>query len=660
MFIHSQGKLNRKSINPKLCYICSRLEATGKYKTKHGGIFNERGLISCEHHPRTPYPTLVEDENHKIIERQSSNPDWNFGVSVTFKNRLTPDKTVKKFFSASLVKSEVDENGNIKDPSKYHLPPVLGDKFDKVRFSEEVKKFLPVVGEKTLAEAGPLTIEISHSGLHRTVALQISDDEDEYDDAGLPRGDVGTSTFIEAEQPIMPRQNQKFLPVISQRRDNLVSFGIVHDEEGDPHRVIINDLDGGGGNDRKRSRRWIVSDGEPARSKFRTGRNKDGLNGLNKRNNYNNYNNKNMKIKGKDSQQAKDGRLKYNHRDENSSLPHNSQDLSLDGTKILTDGTFESIDSSALDRTPSMIIQKITEMEHWCQCADVDLNTLKCPNCGIVGGHEDDCTFVRSNSRQGICPKCRKPVKKQTIALAKSKVTTKSRERRPSITTTMSEDVNLLRRGTTTSLKSTGKDRHVRFDDTREGTPYTTQSMDDMRGRSISRSDYEDDDDYMDYNDLAVDNDGNVWTAMSKKSSLSRAGKDREARKGGLPKPHPWPTFDPNIHRDAYIKALTARSLEKLKKYEELDDKLFRERLVKPNVFSYFKLRPFQKNSQPDGPDDIGIRPPPKMKPIPNKKAMPHIFGKLKVSDFYPGGKFDDSGVPKIETKKKSRKKKKD
>lgn len=262
--------------------------------------------------------------------------------------------------------------------------------------------------------------------------------------------------------------------------------------------------------------------------------------------------------------------------------------------------------SFGIPETPSMIIARINNSDHWCLCEDVDMSTIKCSECHIVGGHEKWCVHSRSSAKQGNCPECGKPIKRKNIRGSSYK---HHKSRRGS-KSSKSEDFDL----------SAGKqrdfdDKRVRFDDENDNDEQKRLEM-------IRKTD----EDYM----AGVDNIlydehkyGRLWTP----NTQDEEGEETRKR------------INPNIHREAYLRALLEVKNKQLKKIAEVDEHFFASRLCRPHVFSYFRLRPQQaKHNAMSAPASIGIKPD-NTKGIPPRKGMKHIFGKVKVDDFYPGGK---------------------
>ncbi|XP_045182148.2 uncharacterized protein LOC123540886 [Mercenaria mercenaria] len=101
----------------------------------------------------------------------------------------------------------------------------------------------------------------------------------------------------------------------------------------------------------------------------------------------------------------------------------------------------------------------------------------------------------------------------------------------------------------------------------------------------------------------------------------------------------PYPLLNPDIHKQVYIDALQAAKMKGKKNTEDFEiDEL--KMLRRPNVFSYIPLLPYKDKQKIRY---IGIRPDDSSKP---KKGqfMKHIFGDVRLDDFYPSAKPSKGG----------------
>ncbi|XP_021356226.1 uncharacterized protein LOC110452181 isoform X2 [Mizuhopecten yessoensis] len=592
------GDLRRRPLPPGFCYVCSRLDPNARHKNPNGYLFAKGFFAHCEHMqpPRPPYPTFIEDDKDvdiplippEYITNRSPGqpppyPNVNLSVSVTIKNKNSPSpdqKYSKKYFDTAVLNG-VDDNDYDNDDDRYRLPPM----FDKE--VQENGKHILHVSDKSFAEAG------SYAEEEHTI---LSDD-----DFKVPH-----------------------LPSLSKTKNITSNFDEYRNDQASrsPRRSIKmrNSLK------KKRNRREDEKSGKSHPEKDEMQRHDD------------------------EDDEDEEGVLKYNHRDEFSSLPNEGLEMapSRDNSKLntgaldvssssLKEVSFGDRRKSNQENPPSMIIQKIGSAELWCECTNLDHSTLKCDECAAVGGHENWCTYARSATRNGKCPKCGRHVRKtKTLSSHDLKTDIKRKQsltRRLSKGTTKSDDSDVTRKRPfsdtpLTAGKAAGL--HVRFEDDKEGS-HAEKHADSIRSKTVTDEDYKKYDKA--YQDFVYNREG--WTEHSDYS-------DDEDFEDYLPKVHP--RVDPNIHRDAYYRAIAARSLEKLKKMNEVDEKFAADRISKPHVFSYFKLRPHQKNALPGGPDNIGIMPSESANVRP-RKAMKHIFGKIKVDDFYPGGKRNKAQV---------------
>lgn len=273
-----------------------------------------------------------------------------------------------------------------------------------------------------------------------------------------------------------------------------------------------------------------------------------------------------------------------------------------------------TIDKSP-DKSPekAMIIKRVSTTPQWCTCAEPDFTKMKCPDCKQVNGHDKWCLHSKSPTKQNVCVNCGKPIK------FLPERSFNSPERRMSRSTSNHEcesrHSSPIKR--TSDIRQTSpikkkEQKVVHFED-KPQVKETSKSVTEPLTRDPT------DEDFLDISNVIYDESGKMWVPTE---DFSR---DFEAT-------------DPNIHRDAYLKALRAVRNQTLKKIVEIDEKFIRDRITRPFVFSYFKLLPAQKNALPDGPRDIGIKPD-MSKGVPPRKAMKHIFKKVNVNDYYPGGK---------------------
>jgi hypothetical protein len=127
------------------------------------------------------------------------------------------------------------------------------------------------------------------------------------------------------------------------------------------------------------------------------------------------------------------------------------------------------------------------------------------------------------------------------------------------------------------------------------------------------------DEDYMDLDSIIYEDDGRYWS--SGEESISPNSWYRHA--------HPFPLVNPDVHKLVYMQALKAARLQgSKKKLEDID-----EMIRRPNVFSYIPLLPIKGKAQPE---DLGLRPYRSNKPK-KGQLMKHIFGDVKLDDFYEG-----------------------
>lgn len=314
-----------------------------------------------------------------------------------------------------------------------------------------------------------------------------------------------------------------------------------------------------------------------------------------------------------DSGVGDEGHLKYHHRLDNESLPHDGfsissressiqtparsrissklseQELALIGSQISRKG---SEDGRVLSQSSSsFILHRLAASsmaDHWCTCQNIDYSQVKCEECLKVGGHEKWCVHARSTSRQGNCPHCGKPIMKTN------------------------------KRGSNMSFRSGSQsiDKQIKSDEKR------VKFEDDERSREI----------VMDH--------GKFFKGILKNDPDDKSKEEEEDDVWTKTEEAVDPSIDSDIHKRAYLKALFELRMTRLNKINELDESWILDRISKP-TFSYFKLRPGQEKANVGSEEakSIGLTPDDSKGPT-VKKSMKHIFGKkIKVDDYYPGGK---------------------
>lgn len=188
------------------------------------------------------------------------------------------------------------------------------------------------------------------------------------------------------------------------------------------------------------------------------------------------------------------------------------------------------------------------------------------------------------------------------------------------------DDYHVTRSNTRSRLSS--DDGHVTrltrsktsIDDTIYRTDTRSQST--AEGNHVTRMNIRSkpviDEDYMDLDSIIYEDDGRYWSSGDE--SASPNSWYRHA--------HPYPLVNPDIHKLVYIEALKASHLSGKKKLEDLD-----EMIRRPNVFSYIPLHPERNKAQAQ---DCGLRPCKSTKPK-KGQLMKHIFGEIRLDDFYKG-----------------------
>ncbi|CAC5383181.1 unnamed protein product [Mytilus coruscus] len=595
-------EIRRKPLPQNVCYICSHLDLDGKYQHPHAYLFRKGFFHKCNHHPKTPYPTLIEsgDGDHPEdvfnFNKQLSDEELKLSVSVRVKsrregNQFSPVPIYGQTHFDTSVLNGVQLESHVGESAKFQLPSIFADE------------------GKTSGQASLRSSRNSRKSDQRShySSLQSNPNENWRNNS---RNAGSSQNWKNSGKNGSKRSNEayKINPTISDR-SWLEADGYVRNEPEDETFDSENDdaedkenIDteirpkSFSGHDKEITqeshRPYSESVVSPASS--RISRPKGAK-------------------RSSDSGNEDEGHLKYHHRSDNESLPHDGfsiasrensvqtparsrinsklsdQELALIGSQI---SRKNSEDSRALSQSSSsMILQKLAASSmanYWCNCQDIDYTKVKCEECLKIGDHEKWCVHARSSSHQGNCPHCGKPIMK-----------------------TSKRTSNMSFRGGTHSKQSHhSEEKRVKFED-------------DDRSREIlvNQSKFFDGKlDNGEHDEVRKVQDHDLWTSTE---NMYENG------------------IDPNIHKKAYLKALVELRMSRLSKINELDESWILDRISKP-TFSYFKLRPGQEkanSTNPEGQKNIGLTPDHSHLPS-MKNSMKHIFGKnIKVDEFYPGGK---------------------
>ncbi|XP_067667577.1 uncharacterized protein [Haliotis asinina] len=277
--------------------------------------------------------------------------------------------------------------------------------------------------------------------------------------------------------------------------------------------------------------------------------------------------------------------VKYNGSSEQCRDKQKSLEITVDIPRPYSITSSATASRETLTISPDGYSSRVN-VDKWCSCLYIDPNLVECRECCMTGGHELWCI-----SRAGICGDCGKPVEVGgSFIKSPSKI-------RPSLTSSSHN-----------SATCSGKHRT-----TVERTEDLTPTLKTEKKKKKSKK---------------VDTGTNQLTAAeATERGRSRASTRRRIRSGTNPSATP---IDPNIHRQAYLLALADAGFKKWKKDPWMHYTNNRR------YFSYFPAWKNPRSEEEDVPK-IGIRGDDRKLKI--KDGMKHIFGPVKVSDYYPTGK---------------------
>ncbi|KAH9490544.1 hypothetical protein Btru_034069 [Bulinus truncatus] len=299
-----------------------------------------------------------------------------------------------------------------------------------------------------------------------------------------------------------------------------------------------------------------------------------------------------------------------------------------------------SEESSSTGRGDSPVdFQSRLRSASWCSCSRSGPGAAPCTECRKVGGHEKWCV-----SASGLCQFCRKPIKKLN-----------SRHRKEN--TTGVESLNSIESDDPDNSNFSGKRKSLSHAERRKQREAREKYEQDLNTASSPRLQenqrvrFEDESRPPETTSSQAVHVGGANSAAFTEDVAVNRKKKRKKKNGVADQPDDQrrpqddqvisiPKIGVNVHRTAYILALRD-SMERTasRKPRAKDKKRDRgeaaDNSSKGTIFSYFTLlkRPL---SDPSHRLNLGIKP--DLGAVP-KDGMKHVFGNIKFSDYYPGGK---------------------
>ncbi|KAK3602658.1 hypothetical protein CHS0354_024981 [Potamilus streckersoni] len=634
--------LRRKAAPPIFCYVCSRVDPSGVFRNRNSYLFRHGFFNKCEHMLQGPHPTFVrtavmeqdekDDDEYKTMSIKGptrNSHTTSIGVTIEMRSDVevnyvhdylrSPTKT------AQFIENPQDdkEKRRVDEKKVFRLPPVFGTVSASIApvQKENDGRLVPFVGEKTFLEAGeysdngnnqihrdqmptrtkngePLTAEEAEEDLVEIAPL-ISDQISLRSSKIWHEGNVkqlrtefpssSSSSFAPGSFSTQKRRSLAKMDGISVLND-----GPAYSTGSQLHNSVPGSFSGdfdSFGSPTRRSR--------PLGGRFRSRTTRDDA------------------YEDDMHSDISTGTIRYHHRTSEDSVPDagfvipktpkpltefEKQDLErfereialgnrgLSATTKLT--TTESLIS--LPDSNSFIIQRMSGQ--FCECSPGERRTAVNPD---------------------ICVSCGKKIRKGTLS---------------SLMTTDDSDTPSSVQRPTHGIK-----RSI----SRQSKPNEHSHL----SRTMT------DEDYLDIEKIIQEDEGNYFNSEADEdvfedvdgddATLSSVRRFREAK--------PFPTVDPEIHKEAYLRALQearGKRLARIKKFEDFEEGF---KLRRPNLFSYFPLWPIASEKCEQCGHVIGLRADQGNIPksIKNGKLMKHIFGDVKVDDYYPGGKGNPQKLEK-------------
>ncbi|XP_041360478.1 uncharacterized protein LOC121376771 isoform X2 [Gigantopelta aegis] len=516
--INSEFPLRRRKHPEDFCYVCNRLDPSGKYPANPYQHLFTRGYFNrCPHATRAPHPTLTDFNSSTL-----PSDDELFDTDILNKDAQLPSV-------------------NKRNPKHFKIPPT----FEKQNVGAD-GSLLPLVSERTF------------------VGVQVGKRK------GKGKGNKKNITEL---PPLSPGRNDLVVKGDEQRRKQRIPRP--------GHSKRSQNYDEQTGNDVEESRGKLLDVHIP--SEFDSWKEDSDLVTANLKYQHRNKSGKyNMPGIGDDfyaNNETISGGKRNRHKRTAGGFDPNRQgsySISPSGSCSLSRGSSLTTPSPSQD-----FMMTVMKTSTWCECQDVDPDKLRCTECYCIGRHEKWCI-----SKVQVCPTCGKAVKIRHAHSHKKRSTDISGSFH-----SFCNNQELKNEEQIVSADQAEEERKVKFAD--ELNDYVSISGDE----------------------------------------LSAGGRKVKGDNSLLDKKKPLPAISPNIHKRAYLLALSDSVVKRLRKNSELFS-----RQGKGTYFSYFPLYK-HKNYNPPVKCGLGISPRDEGDIKKVKKGMKHVLGDIKMADYYPGGK---------------------
>lgn len=640
---YKKTKLRKKVLPKAYCYVCSKVDPSGLFKHPNSYLYQKGFFHACEHFPKAPYSTFVEDESQrdatafKSVAESSKAAPPSFTVTIhqgssVNKSKLsselrreqtmdspTLDKNAsRQSVAASRSADNKDDERDLgtnrnttdsrieKESDKQQMLSVPTTSFGRPEKSRSSRRSDSETYHKYSRKYSRFSkLETGHtSGLSDrmsetyppssrvTVIPTALNDEASNPSMNSPRSplshnkqsDISSVTF--AKHSISRKSSYRSLDGVIQTKPYINEsdgLGISFSQDHLVREVIYLDM--------------TPRSGRSLASKTTKDRNKQYDSATDNSSDY----------------RPESGHLRYHHRGDEDSVPYPGFEMPptpsaleiremerLEAEKRELQRQIELgnvFDNSSSKGAPGSIISDDASLT-------LASEQVKSRASGLTSGKHSFCrcsSYLRELSvTHTTCNTCGKILRQGSEAGCSRESTRLGKGR---------VDYDNASRSSLGSLASKSRQKML---------------LEGRRGKIKTVTD----EDYMDL-DSIIHEDETYYYSDNETASVSR-GRSSELRYKNA---KPFPLVDPEIHKIVYIKALQAAQ------YQKKPLVVGEQRLRKPHVFSYFHLWPFAAKRNPTA-GNIGIHPEESF--LPKKgKIMKHIFGNVKLDDYYPAAQSE-------------------